>query len=173
MNDLLNCAARFYEGAKRATQFLCRMSIVATRTVCIVGADGGIRTRTRVAPQRFLRPRRLPFRHARASQTLNREHTVLPDPSTRKHPGTARVTLERKTGFEPATFSLARRCSTTEPLPRRFCPSMIVRRPTPVNSTNEHPGGHTARIAETPGSNICSIRFFPEHWSALSGLSSD
>ena len=24
---------------------------------------------------------------------------------------------ERKTGFEPATFSLARRCSTTEPLP--------------------------------------------------------
>ena len=25
--------------------------------------------------------------------------------------------LERKTGFEPATFSLARRCSTTEPLP--------------------------------------------------------
>src|SRR5579875_4037475 len=25
--------------------------------------------------------------------------------------------LERKTGFEPATLSLARRCSTTEPLP--------------------------------------------------------
>ena len=25
--------------------------------------------------------------------------------------------VERKTGFEPATFSLARRCSTTEPLP--------------------------------------------------------
>src|SRR6478609_3863989 len=25
--------------------------------------------------------------------------------------------LERKTGFEPATFSLARRCSTAEPLP--------------------------------------------------------
>src|SRR6478735_9554958 len=29
------------------------------------------------------------------------------------------VTLvERETGFEPATFSLARRCSTPEPLPR-------------------------------------------------------
>ncbi len=28
------------------------------------------------------------------------------------------VFWERKTGFEPATFSLARRCSTTEPLPR-------------------------------------------------------
>ena len=27
------------------------------------------------------------------------------------------LSLERKTGFEPATFSLARRCSTTEPLP--------------------------------------------------------
>src|SRR5258708_17047297 len=26
--------------------------------------------------------------------------------------------LERETGFEPATFSLARRCSTPEPLPR-------------------------------------------------------
>ena len=25
--------------------------------------------------------------------------------------------LERKMGFEPTTFSLARRCSTTEPLP--------------------------------------------------------
>ena len=25
--------------------------------------------------------------------------------------------VERKTGFEPATLSLARRCSTTEPLP--------------------------------------------------------
>ena len=27
------------------------------------------------------------------------------------------VNLERETGIEPATFSLARRCSTTEPLP--------------------------------------------------------
>jgi hypothetical protein len=26
--------------------------------------------------------------------------------------------LERKTGFEPATLALARRCSTPEPLPR-------------------------------------------------------
>ena len=25
--------------------------------------------------------------------------------------------MERKTGFEPATLALARRCSTTEPLP--------------------------------------------------------
>ncbi len=34
--------------------------------------------------------------------------------------------LERKTGFEPATFSLARRCSTTEPLPL-VCASALVR----------------------------------------------
>ena len=27
------------------------------------------------------------------------------------------ATLERKTGFEPATLALARRCSTPEPLP--------------------------------------------------------
>ena len=29
------------------------------------------------------------------------------------------ATLERKTGFEPATLALARRCSTPEPLPQR------------------------------------------------------
>ena len=40
------------------------------------------------------------------------------------HPGVlvngvvALLILERKTRFELATFSLARRCSTTEPLPR-------------------------------------------------------
>jgi hypothetical protein len=35
------------------------------------------------------------------------------------------VTLvERETGFEPATFSLARRCSTPEPLPRDSVESM-------------------------------------------------
>jgi hypothetical protein len=28
---------------------------------------------------------------------------------------------ERETGIEPATFSLARRCSTTEPLPHNSC----------------------------------------------------
>ncbi len=29
--------------------------------------------------------------------------------------------MERETGIEPATFSLARRCSTTEPLPHDSC----------------------------------------------------
>ncbi len=29
--------------------------------------------------------------------------------------------MERKTGFEPAAFSLARRCSTTELLPLKNC----------------------------------------------------
>src|SRR5436853_1175701 len=32
---------------------------------------------------------------------------------------------ERETGIEPATFSLARRCSTTEPLPHYACVCMI------------------------------------------------
>jgi hypothetical protein len=31
----------------------------------------------------------------------------------------ARTKMERKTGFEPATFSLATRCSTTELFPRK------------------------------------------------------
>jgi hypothetical protein len=30
------------------------------------------------------------------------------------------IKMERKTRFELATFSLARRCSTTEPLPLKF-----------------------------------------------------
>ena len=32
------------------------------------------------------------------------------------------VAMERKTGFEPATLSLARRCSTAEPLPLAGAP---------------------------------------------------
>ena len=32
-----------------------------------------------------------------------------------------RLKMERKTGFEPATLALARRCSTTEPLPHIWC----------------------------------------------------
>jgi hypothetical protein len=118
-------------------------------TVFVVGADGGIRTRTRVAPQRFLRPRRLPFRHARAGKTSTES---IPRVSISVHENTrafARVTLERKTGFEPATFSLARRCSTTEPLPRRFCPSMIARRHTSVNSTNMDRAARIAQLAAT------------------------
>ncbi len=36
--------------------------------------------------------------------------------------------MERETGIEPATFSLARRCSTTEPLPlvRYVCETKIA-----------------------------------------------
>src|SRR5260370_15757503 len=47
--------------------------------------------------------------------------------------------LERETGFEPATFSLARRCSTPEPLPRdtaccsRPASMLYPSRPRPVN----------------------------------------
>src|SRR6266699_3009355 len=36
-----------------------------------------------------------------------------------------RLEWERETGIEPATFSLARRCSTTEPLPHHNCFRMI------------------------------------------------
>src|SRR5262245_1551726 len=41
-----------------------------------------------------------------------------------------RLEWERETGIEPATFSLARRCSTTEPLPRDYYNTAIpVSRP--------------------------------------------
>ena len=39
---------------------------------------------------------------------------------------TLRIRLERKTGFEPATFSLARRRSTPEPLPLVPAPSLAA-----------------------------------------------
>ena len=55
------------------------------------GAEGRSRTDMEVAPQQFLRLPRLPFRH---------------------------FGLERKTRFELATLSLARRCSTAELLPQ-------------------------------------------------------
>ena len=38
--------------------------------------------------------------------------------------------MERKTGFEPATPSLARRCSTTEPLP--LAPHIIAPQTAPA-----------------------------------------
>src|SRR5215469_7799899 len=41
--------------------------------------------------------------------------------------------LERETGIEPATFSLARRCSTTEPLPLDCEPTLISYNQVAVN----------------------------------------
>ncbi len=38
--------------------------------------------------------------------------------------------MERKTGFEPATLALARRCSTTEPLPHNMVPQGRIELPT-------------------------------------------
>ena len=113
------------------------------------GAEGRSRTGTRVAPQRFLRPSRLPIpplrrRHFANVQDLSYSKDVnvhsrdvnvqmeatsgfepligvLQTPALTTWP--RRPTRERKTRFELATFSLARRCSTTEPLPRliRLC----------------------------------------------------
>ena len=56
------------------------------------GADGGIRTRTRLSPQRFLRPRRLPFRHARSRWSDWEEDTRWHNQAhknTRDDPGAA------------------------------------------------------------------------------------
>src|SRR3989337_1533864 len=69
----------------------------ALRIQLSAGAEGRTRTGTGVAPQQILSLPRLPI------------------PPLRRLPA-SRI-MERKTGFEPATPSLARRCSTTEPLP--------------------------------------------------------
>ena len=78
--------------------------------------------------RRLLRPSRLPFRHFGAASDYSGAHCAGSACRTRcerlthKMPREIvsqswRMELERKTGFEPATFSLARRCSTPEPLP--------------------------------------------------------
>jgi hypothetical protein len=51
------------------------------------GADGGIRTRTRVAPQRFLRPRRLPFRHVRKRVVAHARAYLARNAHYSKRPG--------------------------------------------------------------------------------------
>jgi hypothetical protein len=82
-------------------------------------AEGRIRTDMGVAPQRFLRPPRLPFRHSGLLETAEKT-PVFQRPQLRPHLtelGEVGTQLERKMGFEPTTFSLARRHSTAELLP--------------------------------------------------------
>src|SRR5665811_2351775 len=52
--------------------------------------------------------------HKQATNRINSKNCRSCDPASFLR---LRDFLELKTGFEPATFSLARRCSTTEPLP--------------------------------------------------------
>ena len=124
-----------------------------------LGAEGRSRTGTGLAPQRFLRPSRLPvppLRHASpalppkqhtACSYATRIHSlpyspleatsgfepligVLQTPALATWP--RRPVLERKTRFELATLSLARRCSTTEPLPHRY--AIVMPRPRSVSA---------------------------------------
>jgi hypothetical protein len=73
---------------------------------------------TRGGPHLFLRQARLPFRHFGSRRGDGRIRTGdrgFADPRL-NHLATSPV-QERKTGFEPATASLARRSATTAPLP--------------------------------------------------------
>ena len=80
-----------------------------------LGAEGGSRTHTGREAQRFLRPSRLPFRHFGACHGQHRARA--PARQAPRQRGARGVRVERKTGVEPATSSLARRRSTTELLP--------------------------------------------------------
>ena len=59
--------------------------------------------------------------------------------------------MERKTGVEPATFSLARRCSTTEPLPLTLGSA--------GGTTTEITGTWYCRVCRGPESNWRHQRF--------------
>jgi hypothetical protein len=73
-------------------------------------AETGTRTRTGLPPTVFKTVASAipPFPHVSIRPGTKN------GPRLRSVPGL----LERKMGFEPTTFSLARRCSTTEPLPQ-------------------------------------------------------
>jgi hypothetical protein len=90
--------------------------------------------------------------------------------------------MERKTGFEPATLALARRCSTTEPLPQvlSFYPGGRESSTAPGLEVNHHdqciPPQSTAvqarlqapppSLRTTPGRPRCPGKSLP--WSARS-----
>ncbi len=71
--------------------------------------------------------------------------------------------MERETGIEPATFSLARRCSTTEPLPlvRYVCETKIAYQGRFVNNL-------IVRQSEEPSHRDIFVNRFPMNPPALS-----
>ncbi len=71
--------------------------------------------------------------------------------------------MERETGIEPATFSLARRCSTTEPLPliRYVCETKIAYQGRFVNNL-------IARQSEETSHRDIFVNRFPMNPPALS-----
>ena len=79
--------------------------------------------------------------------------------------------MERKTGFEPVTFSLARRCSTTEPLPPGGAgPLTILAKPTPAGtSVLVQLMRSTRRLLQRSTANFRLLRK-RAHISASSGL---
>ncbi len=73
-----------------------------------VGGEGGIRTHGALADTAVFKT--ADFNHSPTSPHDNEGEAIPP------------LELERKTGFEPATLALARRCSTPELLPHMSAP---------------------------------------------------
>ena len=77
--------------------------------------------------------------------------------------------MERETGFEPATFSLARRCSTPEPLPHCCVPALSRRLPNYTAPADSLSSGydpamtlaHTASISATSGASCAMLKSVP------------
>jgi hypothetical protein len=104
-------------------------------------AEGGTRTRTEgVSLQRILSPSRLPIPPPRPRLRLDHSSCRL-----RRQGVQSRRSLERATGFEPATFCMASRRSTAELRPRvgvhcKPCPPACqvcrISRSAPSSSSN-------------------------------------
>jgi hypothetical protein len=82
---------------------------------------------------------------------------------------------ERKTGFEPATLSLARRCSTTEPLPRVRRAALSLNHCSPSNYIQQgnaaaQPHGEppaTTTTAGTAGANWHQVVGTRKRWGGV------
>ena len=65
--------------------------------------------------------------------------------------------LERETGFEPATLALARRCSTTELLPRNRYPRWCHRAGSAAKMADWNPGPGDYAMLSCP-ENVVKVR---------------
>src|SRR6266568_6426787 len=127
------CISTFCTSLRYALSEAFSSSSQVTSTLRTASLPGNFSTETFTFPPRSMKTNQrmlfmIKYRdlHTLPCILISREQSQLSWEAQRgnHHPTPGRE-LERETGIEPATFSLARRCSTTEPLPHYTCICMI------------------------------------------------
>src|SRR6266566_8716065 len=122
------CISTFCTSLRYALSEAFSSSSQVTSTLRTASLPGNFSTETFTFPPRSMKTNQrmlfmIKYRdlHTLPCILISREQSQLSWEAQRgnHHPTPGRE-LERETGIEPATFSLARRCSTTEPLPHNF-----------------------------------------------------